>query len=227
MNQLAQTAAQYKALGLSVVPVDINKKSTIYWRQYQRHQLPDPVLWREFQRPQVKGIAVICGRISGNLEGIDIDCKYDLSGTLANNYLKAIRTQARSLVDQLVIASTKNSGVHFYYRCEEIARRTILARRPTTEMERLTCPDEKVKILIEARANGEYMIVPPTPGYQFIRHRLENIATIRPADRQLILTIGRSFNLYHRAIPVRRMDIGVHSKSESPLDCYDLDVRRK
>jgi hypothetical protein len=227
MNKLLEAAKQYKELGLSVVPVGTNKDSTIYWKRYQQAIIADTDLCSEFQRPQTKGIALICGGISGNLEGIDIDSKYDLSGSLANSYLKAIQTQNRTLFDQLIIASTKNNGMHFYYRCEEIARRIILARRPTTEEEQRICPEEKIKILIEGRANGEYMIVPPTPGYRFIQHSLEQIAAIRPADRQMILAIGRSFNLYHKVVPTRRTDTRIYSPSESPLDCYDLDARRK
>ena len=227
MNKLLEAAKQYKKLGLSVLPVGPNKECTIYWKQYQYAIIADSDMRREFQQPRVNGIAVICGSISGSLEGIDIDSKYDLSGSLSSDYLTAIRIQNRDLFDQLVIASTKNNGIHIYYRCEEIGRRIILARRPTTEQERLVCAEEKLKILIEGRANGEYIIVPPTPGYRFIQQSLEQIATIRPRDRQLILKIARSFNLDHRELPPRIMDTFISSSHESPFDCYDRDIRRK
>ena len=126
MSNLLPIAQDYKSLGLSVVPVLPTKRPPGYWQKYQHTIMSDREIKYAFNQPKIYGIAVVCGSISGNFEGFDADCKYDLSGTLMERLYNAIENCKPQLLPRLVIASSRNAGVHFYYRCSEVGRSQIL-----------------------------------------------------------------------------------------------------
>src|SRR5579872_1681596 len=197
MSSLLQVAHDYRSLGLSVVPVLSTKRPPGYWQKYQRTVMSDREIRYAFNRSHIYGIAVVCGSISGNFEGFDADCKYDLSGSLMERLYNAIEIRKPQLLPRLVIASSRNAGVHFYYRCSEVGRSQILARRPSTSQELITNPDKPVKTLLETRSNGGIIIVPPTTGYLFLQKDMRDLPTIDPAERGLLFEIARTFNLYN------------------------------
>lgn len=135
-----------------------------------------------------KGIAVICGAVSGNLEVIDIDCKY---GIKYENYADAIKAANPYLFSRLLIIQTKSNGYHIYYRCEVIEGNQKLAERPATDDELHQNPNAKQFVLIETRGEAGYVIAPPTDGYNNIQGNLIPIISID--ERDLLLTIARSF----------------------------------
>lgn len=85
-----------------------------------------------FNNDRVKGLGVICGGVSGQLEVIDIDTKYDLSGKLFEDFMVEVQQADASLASKLLIATTINGGYHIYYRCENVGGNQKLASRPTT-----------------------------------------------------------------------------------------------
>lgn len=221
MPTLLQWATHYKRLGLSVVATGADKSSIHYWKAYRYKLIHDDILENVFSRNDLFGIAVVCGKISGDLEVIDMDAKYDSEGTLFEQFIRKIDSIDSTLLSRLVIASTGNKGFHFFYRCSEISHYNSLARRPAT-MEELTAhPQQKFKVLLEKMGEGNYIIVPPTPGYTFIQHGLEKIPLIIPAQREQLLNIAKSFN--QSDIPEldtpRRRHMTV--SDESPFDAYD------
>ncbi|WP_431217076.1 hypothetical protein ACQ86N_22525 [Puia sp. P3] len=117
------------------MPVLATKRPPGYWRKYQQFLMSDRKIIHVFDQPETYGIAVVCGKISGDFEGLDADCKYDLSGTLMNRFCAAIRAGDSGLLRRLVIASTRNGGYHIYYRCPDVGRNLILAQRPSTPEE--------------------------------------------------------------------------------------------
>jgi len=167
-----------------------------------------------FARPEAHGIAIVCGRISGNFEGFDADTKYDLSGTLRDDLYSAIDNLNADLLPRLVIASSRSSGIHFYYRCAEVGRSQILARRSATHGELLCHPNRPMRTLLETRSTGGIIIVPPTTGYQFLQKDMRDIPTIAIEDRKLLIEAGRKFNLYEET-PKKPMGIA-KSKCEYP-----------
>lgn len=194
MISLLEYAMQYKHAGFSVIAVKENKKSLYRWRKYQYILIGEEELVKQFSDPYAKGIAIICGKISGNLETIDMDCKYDLTNCLFQQFIQSVNEKCPKLVARLVIAATRNDGYHLFYRCREIGKSIELAKRYCTDFEINNNPDEKVKVLIEMRANGGYVIVYPTDGYQFIQHDLTNVPLIEPEERQILLNIARLFD---------------------------------
>ena len=119
--------------GISCVFVDSNKRAIIPWKKFQAELPTEAELDSQSLSNKAHGIAAICGAVSGNLEIIDIDCKYDLTGTLFNDYLAAVPDD---LLKGMYIVATKNNGYHIYYRCEKIEGNLKLASRPTSEEER-------------------------------------------------------------------------------------------
>jgi hypothetical protein len=135
-----------------------------------------------------KGIAVICGAVSGNLEVIDVDCKY---GIKYEHYADSIKAANPDLFSRLLIIQTKSNGYHIYYRCEVIEGNQKLAERPATDDELHQNPNAKQFVLIETRGEAGYVIAPPTDGYVNIQGNIIPIITID--ERDILLTIARSF----------------------------------
>ena len=222
MTDLLKAAFEYKQAGMSIVGITNNKRAfPWHWGKYQNEIISDEFLFRIFSNSNVMGIAIVCGNISGNLEVIDMDTKYDLSGTLFDRYCEQVYSNSPELYQKLPIAITKNKGYHFFYRCEEIGNYSALAKRLCTETEKLANPDEKIKVLIEIIAKGGYVVTHPTIGYSFIQHDLKKIPCISPSERLLLFTIARSFNEYYEPEPIIIHPRIHYYDPQSPFDDYN------
>ena len=221
MNNFVEAARLYKSLGMSVVPIGSNKSPTIKLKPYQSQVMTDRQIAWSFSPTYVHGIAIVCGTISNNLEVIDIDCKYDLTGSLVSNFVHSFMQADPNLFPQLVVGSTRNHGIHLYYRCETVGRDEILAQRPLTDREKAVDPELTSKTLIETRANGGYVLAPPSPGYRIIRRALSDISTITPFQRDILFKVARSFNTFvePKRVPFTIQYTG--TADESPLNDYD------
>ena len=206
---------QYLSLGISCIYVDANKRAIRPWKIYQTSMPNIHELEIQSEDKKASGIAVICGAISGNLEIIDIDAKYDLTGTLFDDYINMLPDELKPL---LYIVSTKNKGYHIYYRCEKINGNTKLAMRSTTEAERKLNPQDKVRVLIETRGEAGYAVAPPTNGYEITG--AEEIPTITTTQREVLLTAARSFNKVVDEVKHERESL-TSNYAVSPFDDYN------
>jgi len=195
---LTDKAKEYLRSGLSVIPVKEDKRPLSSWDEYKVKRMTEEEAKRVFNS---WGIAIICGAVSGNLEVIDVDTKYDLSGSLWEDYKRLLEDNlSPEVFNSLIIAQTKSGGYHIYYRSEEIGGNIKLARRPATPQE--IQEGDKVKVLLETRGEGGYVVAPPTTGYKYLQgDPLQEIPTISSEDRALILNIARSFNEYQEEAP--------------------------
>jgi len=230
MNNTIKTALlEYLKTGLSAMPTEANKRpATASWTDFQNTKLTEEeinkLLKYEIIRPhlvseypyklkntEVIGIGILGGKISGNLEVIDVDCKYDLTGLLWDNLFENIKTELPDIYKSLVIAKTPTGGYHIYYKCDVIGKNQKLARRETTEEEKKQIQieaekvkdkktakaegeNDKVKVLIETRGEGGYVCAEPTPGYKFIQNTFRDIPKISIEKRDRLLDICRDFN---------------------------------
>jgi len=222
MLTLTQTATLYRQYGYSVLPVDVHKKCLVRWHNYQHWRMSPAAIQRWFEDPRCEGIAVLCGPISGNLEIIDFDCKNDLTGKLMQGFGTQLRQHYPDMLTKLVIATTRNNGYHFLYRCPGIGRCSILASRPATPAELLANPHAKVKVLIETRATGGYGIVEPTRGYRFLQGSLRSVQELTLHDRNLLHDLARTFNILPPPVPTEQPTLRVVRGPESPLDDFDI-----
>lgn len=171
----------YLNYGFSVIPANEDKSPAIHsWKEFQQRRMVNGEVERNFV--SASAVAIICGKVSGNMEVIDIDCKYDHNGTLTENFFSLLEDNLPAICDKLVIAKTKNKGWHIYYRCNSIEGNKKLATNAQGE------------VLIETRGEGGYVIAPPSPGYEFKKGTFENISTISVEEREQLLSIAQSFD---------------------------------
>lgn len=136
---------------------------------------------------KAEGVAVVCGKVSGNLECIDVDAKYDVAG-MATEFFKLIG----DLGKKLVVQSTQNKGYHLIYRCEEpVGPNVKLSMRLPQTGEK-----NKFVTVIETRGEGGYFLIDPTPGYKITRGSLLNLPVLTSEERDFLFTSARSLNEY-------------------------------
>jgi hypothetical protein len=193
-----QTALEYLRYGLQAIPASADKRPLGKWTELQRSPLTIAELSTRYDQydkaGQVGGLGLITGQVSQGLEVIDVDCKYDLTGALYSELKRLLDDNLPELVSRLVIATTRSGGYHIYYRSAGIEGNQKLARRPTTTSELAAHPNEKVKVLIETRGEGGFIVVPPSPGYQFVQGGFDAIPVLTAEERATLLAICRGFN---------------------------------
>jgi hypothetical protein len=191
---LISAAKGFIKKGISVVATDQNKRAIVSWKPFQEALPTVGELIYQFGLDKAHGLAIICGKVSGNLEVIDVDIKYDVTGQLFENLMALIHDVSGSLSDKLMIIQTRSGGYHIYYKCEIIQGNQKLAQRPATPEEIKENPNEKVLVLIETRGEGGYVVAPPTDGYKLLTGT--SIQQITTGEREALLEIARSFNQY-------------------------------
>jgi len=187
---LKEVAQQYHSWGLSVVPCDKDKRPKGEWKisQYERRE-PNGNFNNSW------GIGIICGAVSGNVEVIDIDLKYDITGTLYQRIKEAIKHL--DFVRDFVVEETQNSGIHFFYKCDIIGANQAFAKRHTTEGERVLNPKEKTKVIIETRGEGGFIVTTPSPNYKIVSRKSTDfsmIPTITIEQRLELIEILKTFD---------------------------------
>lgn len=189
--------------GLSIVPIsDLKtKRPSCAWKRFQSERMTESEYDELFRN--ANGCAIVCGSVSGNLECIDVDTKYDVSGDLWSRLMSAI---PNDIFSRLVIQKTQSGGFHLWYRTEFETNEgnQKLAMRPATdsEMEKynqdatktITNPNRLPSVLIETRAAGGYALIHPTPGYSLIQGEFNDIQTISNDERNQLIVICRSFD---------------------------------
>jgi hypothetical protein len=201
---------------ISILPVDSKKMPVGRWKHLAEN-LPTEQDFQQFNHSRVTGIGVIFGKVSGNAELIDIDCKYDTTGKLFDEFFNLICRHVPELWDRLTIAKTKNRGYHIFYKCPEFSGNAKLANRQTTEEEKKLNPKEKVKVLIETRGEGGYALAYPSPGYEFIQGDLSTVPTITPEQRKALFDIAKCFD----EMPVPEYKPVREDKPSQPLPAGD------
>lgn len=220
-------AEKYNSWGLSVVPINDKKRACAEWKPSMHSIVPHKFVHY--------GMALVCGKVSGNVECIDFDCKYDLTGTLMQRYKDLVATYDPNILSTLVWQKSPSNGYHCFYRCEVLEGNQKLAERETIVSEREKSrekryeteisegKDEKTakdlaqkafendntRVLIETRGEKGYVGIVPTPHYSLIKGGLDNIPTITPTDREMLLNCARNFNEYFKPV--------YHPKEKKPI----------
>lgn len=221
-----EAAQAYVASGLSVIPIDPNPtkrpayrllptigswpdgRSRHGWTPF-KERLPTPSELHQWFNSWVSlaGIAVVCGRVSGNLEVIDID-----SAEYALPWLDRVNSYAPGLVERLVLVQTPRPGLHAYYRCPVVGGNEKLA---TIAVAGGIDGEVTAKTIIETRGEGGYALIPPTPHwchptgrtYTYYSHRtLADVQSITPEERSILFETARTFHsppVRHHVAPPR------------------------
>lgn len=223
--------------GLQFMPVKVNKQPIIKgWQtSTEKHDLSN-----------CAAVGLVCGKLSGNLEVIDIDLKYDITGNIFENYKRLIHSVDDTLLNKIVVQKTKSGGYHFLYRCSVIAGNLKLANRRTTEQERQNTYQEtykaelakstedskakqiaqkasendKVRVLFETRGEGGQIVCFPTPGYEIVHGDYYSISEITVEQRDILHGIAMQFNEVYEEYVVPKKNT-IKEKGLSPFDDYN------
>lgn len=172
---------------ISRIPILMPSKSPIAkWKEYQNRVLSDAELNFLLDHHRTRSIAQVCGRVSGNLEVIDIDEKHQPGISAA--YLTAIRSVLPDLFFRLHIVKTPSGGHHIKYFCPDIS---------IPGNQKLAYAEGAKEACIETRGEGGYVVAPPTEGYTHTNQT--PIPTITESERAGLFAIAASFNTRVRA----------------------------
>jgi len=195
---LGGIARSLRDKGISTVPIkaDGSKAPCIAWKSYQGHLPTDDDLTQWYDNGTPKGIAVIGGKVSGNLEVLDID-----EPQLVERWKQVVEDCRPGLVARLVQSETPSGGAHFFYCHDD----EPTGNQKLAQDERLNKWGElSPYTLIETRGEGGYAIVPPSPAschpdhkpYRYVQGELSQVPTITTDERHILLDAARLFNSY-------------------------------
>ncbi len=190
-------ARRAHAAGLCVLPPmqdGTKRPDASRWTRYQRERPPPDQLARWYDDPTRSGVGYVCGAVSRNLEMME----FEDAATYTAFLERARAVGLGPLVERIAGGyedETPGGGVHWFYRCAEIAGNSALARRPKP-----TGPG--VDVLIETRGEGGYTVAAPSNGavhpsgraYRQRRGGVETIADITPQERADLWALARSFD---------------------------------
>jgi len=193
------TALEFANQGISVVPVatDGTKRPGIAsWKQYQETRPTTAELMAWFADAQ--GVGVICGKVSGNLEMLELEGRavadkmhLDLKEMAGNAGLGEVWDR----INNGYVEMTPSGGIHWLYRIDgEVPGNTKLARKPGDE--------DKVEVLAETRGEGGFVIVAPTNGtchpsggaWTMLVGSAKSIPTLTVAERQGLHQLFATFD---------------------------------
>lgn len=200
------------ASGLSLVPIVPGTKQPAIseWKSLQT-SYPSPEELESWSRLHF-GIAIVCGKISGSIEIIDVDTKNDKSNTLWPE-LQA-RLKLAGLWDGLCIQNTPSGGKHIIYR--------TTAEVPGNH--KIAINAQKLCI-IETRGEAGYFACYPTPEYSMHTGSLTNLPTIDAEKREELMVVCRSFNEQVPEAKVPKDQVLTRNESK-PGDDYNARCTR-
>ncbi len=230
------TALTAMGAGICVIPPaqDGSKRPMAEWKKLQTERPTEPQLRAWFQGGRT-GVGFICGQVSGGLEMLEFEGRAVDAGMLGAYDEAAIAAGLGNLFDHIALGymeATPSGGVHLLYRCETPLGNTKLARRPATADELADNPGDPVKVLIETRGEGGYVIVAPSHGsvhpdggaWTQIHGGPATIATITDAQRDALFDLARTFD----TLPVQHWTPAERthrtSDGDGPADHYNVAV---
>lgn len=182
-NNITSAALSLVSDGFSVLPIGANKApfNGFKWTGLIDSPLHETQI--EYTFSGADGVGIICGAISGNLEVLDVDLKYDTSGSLWDSLASEIEGTFPELWQRLQpgIIITVNEGRHLYYRCDSIEGSKKLASGADGN------------VLIETRGERSYVAAPPTLGYRYASDHF-SIPVITAEERALLFSIAKGYN---------------------------------
>lgn len=176
INTSAEQWQKIKSLltdGFNLIPVRekdegefVAKSPYRSWTKYKSLRITERDLWDQLEDTGTTSIAVVCGKISGNLVIIDIDVKHQPGCDV--QIFKDLQSLYPEIWERLRIHKTPSGGYHLLYKLPaDIAcpASTNLAERYSTESELIISPKRKKRAFVEIKGEGGLSQMPPSAGY--------------------------------------------------------------
>lgn len=213
MTDVLAAALQAHNLGLCVVPPmeDGTKQPIVSWKKYQAERPSDGLVHRWYEREHRRGLGLVCGAVSGNLEMLEFEGTAVHAGLHLRYRELAEQCGASELLTRVLGGYTERTpggGFHCLYRCSTpVAGNLKLARRAATAEELAANPDDKIKVLIETRGEGGYVITAPSNGgvhpsggaWVLTSGSFAAMAVISADEREVLLALARPFDQMPKA----------------------------
>jgi hypothetical protein len=185
-EESGNTSNGIQDIGLSIIPVASNKIPFDSWGEYQKEIAPISIWHSHYMNQGTVGI--IAGKVSGNLECIDIDIKNDPRQTIITEYGNLI---PHELLKKLIIQTTPSGGLHYIYRCPE----TVIEKSQKLALH------SNGEVILETRGEGGYFCTSKVNNkIMFGKFNLETleveIPVITAEERNFLLETARSLTRY-------------------------------
>lgn len=203
------------------------------WQLYQTERAPIEQVQQWLQRSQ--GVGVVCGQVSGNLEMLEFEARaIHLVEALKD---LAIAADVESIWQRLwhgYRESTPTGGLHLFLRTDGPAlHNTKLARRPATEEELAANPADRIKVLIETRGEGGWVVTAPSHGSTHPNGKEwtlesggpEHIPTFTLYERDTLYALARSLDSMPRTVATPSRVYDDESNGSRPGDHYNANTQ--
>lgn len=214
LNTVQQAAIAYINVGLSVLPTRQDKIPAVKgWKSRMATIPTENTIRNEFKNGDC--VAIVCGKVSGNLECID----FDFGGKRFSQWMDLVDNETPGLIDRLVIQETQNGGFHCVYRCSEpiiegsqkLAGEGIEVPGPGQQEyqgKRMDAVERNgkhflVPCYIETRGEGGYFLCYPSENYKLTQGKFSQVPTITADERNVLISAARALN---RWIPEPRRE---------------------
>ena len=155
---LVEDALEYLRMGFSVIPlIQRDKKPEINWLEYQKRKPTEDEVRKWFGSGE-KNIAIICGKVSGNLVVFDFDNHESMQFVVTNIQETAQKT--------LVVRTGK--GYHVYYRMKD---------PPYFKLPNLS---------IDVKGEGGYVVAPPSLHPSGVQYAIMGTRKVAESDLEMV-----------------------------------------
>jgi hypothetical protein len=173
------------------------------------------------------GVGVLTGRVSG-IEMLEFEGRAVDGGILARFIAMAEATGLGELVARIEAGyteTTPSGGLHWIYRVAAPLPNTKLARRQATADELAANAEDRIKVLIETRGEGGYVVTAPSNGkvhpsggrWALTSGGFASLATITLDERDALFDLCRTFD----RMPVTPPRLSSPAGSDRPGDRYN------
>lgn len=217
-SEVLTAALSWHTAGFQVFPakLDRTKAPAGNWRDAIHHRMEITDVLAGFAGNV--GVGLICGQISGGLEMTEFEGRAIEEGLYDRAVELMDAAGLTDLWDRITTGyteATPSGGMHILYRVTgmEVPGNTKIARRPTTAEERETNPDEKLKVLVETRGEGGFVIIAPTPGeghpsgkpWEVTVGDQSTVPTLTAEERNELIRVLKALDQMPQAEPVHHV----------------------
>jgi hypothetical protein len=226
--EVLQAAIAFAEAGVSVVPASMDgSKSPIgSWKRYQLAPADNEQLVQWFAG-EATGLGIVTGKVSGNLEMVELEGRAVAEGCLDEIREVAINSGLGDLwtiISTGYVERTPSGGIHFLWRIadEPVPGNTKLARRPGE--------NDSVLVYAETRGEGGFVVTAPSSGavhpsgqpWQLLVGSPASIPMLSWEEREAMIAVFRSID----AMPEKEMivsSLASHPASEGDKPGTDFN----